>query len=148
RDNWSTRRRHPASRSWRSMIPLKDDNPTLRPAVLTVLLIVANVLVFFWQLTNPQGFQWSVLAYGAIPSEILTLRDIGPSGLVPPPFTIFTSMFMHGSVPHLLFNMLFLWVFGNNIEDALGRGRFLLFYLLSGAAAAAAQIAVGGPGSN
>lgn len=129
------------------MIPLKDDNPTSRAAVFTVLMIGANVLVFLWQLTHPMGFEWAVLAYGAIPAEVLTLRNIGPQGLVPPPLTVLTSMFMHGSIPHLVFNMLFLWIFGNNIEDALGRVRFLIFYLLCGTAAALAQIVVGGPAS-
>ncbi|MFN7132332.1 MAG: rhomboid family intramembrane serine protease [Myxococcales bacterium] len=127
------------------MIPLKDDNPTSRAAVLTMLLIAANVVVFGWQVTHPRGMEWVVLAYGVIPVEVLTGTRVGPSGIVPPPFTTLSSMFLHGSVAHLLFNMLFLWIFGNNIEDALGRVRFVLFYLACGVAAALVQIVVSGP---
>jgi membrane associated rhomboid family serine protease len=74
-----------------------------------------------------------------IPHEILTLRDVGPLDIVPPPLTILTSMFLHGGFLHIAGNLLFLWVFGNNVEDALGRLRFLLFYLGCGVAAALAQ---------
>jgi len=81
----------------------------------------------------------SALRGGAIPYEILTLTDTWPRALVPVPLTIFTSMFLHGGLLHLGSNMLFLWIFGNNVEDALGRGRFVGFYLASGVAAALAQ---------
>jgi membrane associated rhomboid family serine protease len=125
------------------MIPLKDDIPTSRTAVVTVGLIAANVLVFLWQMAV--GMHWSVWAYGAVPYEVWTGRDVPPQSAVGPPFTVLTSMFLHGGWAHLAFNMLFLWVFGNNVEDALGRGRFLLFYLLCGIAAAAGQIVLSGP---
>ena len=128
------------------MIPLKDDLPTTRVPVVTLGLIAAIGLAFFWQLgLGPPGTPMDVrLLYsaqigGAIPHEILTLRDVGPRDLVPPPFTILTSMFLHGGVLHLAGNLLFLWVFGNNVEDTLGRVRFLLFYLGCGVAAALAQ---------
>jgi len=130
----------------RDLIPLKDDIPTGRVPVVTVALIVLNALAFAWQLgLGPPGTPMDVrLLYsaqigGAIPHEILTLRDVGPRDLVPPPFTILTSMFLHGGVLHLAGNLLFLWVFGNNVEDTLGRFRFLLFYLGCGVAAALAQ---------
>jgi rhomboid family protein len=109
--------------------------------------MVANVLVFLWQLTI--GINLSALVGGVIPYEVMTFRDIGPRDLVPPPFTVFTSMFLHGGLLHLGGNMLFLWVFGPNVEDVLGRVRFLGFYLASGVAAAVAHtllsVAAGDP---
>jgi membrane associated rhomboid family serine protease len=119
------------------VIPLKDDTPTERVPVLTYALVAANVLLYLWQLQT--GLELSVLRGGAIPYEILTFRDIEWRDVVPPPFTILTSMFLHGGLLHLGFNMLSLWIFGNNVEDALGRVRFLLFYVLSGIVAAIAQ---------
>ena len=128
------------------MIPLKDDLPTTRVPVVTLGLIAAIGLAFFWQLgLGPPGTPMDVrLLYsaqigGAIPHEILTLRDVGPRDVVPPPFTILTSMFLHGGWLHLAGNLIFLWVFGNNVEDVLGRGRFVLFYLGCGVVAAMAQ---------
>jgi membrane associated rhomboid family serine protease len=138
------------------VIPLKDDNPVDRAPIITVLLIAANVLAFLWQLGV---FEWSqvqatggdvvdfatrhlrasIEAGGVVPYEIVKLEDIGFRDLVPPPFTIFTSMFLHGDAIHLASNMLFLWVFGNNIEDSVGRIVFIPFYLLSGIVAVYAQ---------
>jgi membrane associated rhomboid family serine protease len=122
------------------MIPLKDDVPVERTPILTVALIAVNVAAFVWQLRV--GMQWSVLRGGAIPAEILTFTDVGPPDLVPPPFTILTSMFLHGGLAHIAGNMLFLWIFGNNVEDALGRARFLFFFFACGIAAALAQTAL------
>jgi membrane associated rhomboid family serine protease len=119
------------------VIPLKDDLPTDRTPIVTFALVAANVLAFLWQLQV--GLDVSVQRGGAIPYEILTFRDVEWRALVPPPFTILTSMFLHGGWLHLGFNMLTLWIFGNNVEDALGRLRFLLFYLAAGIAAALAQ---------
>lgn len=119
------------------MIPLKDDNPTERLPIVTYALVAANVLAFVWQLRT--GLEVTAYRGGAIPFEILTFQDVYPRNLVPPPFTILTSMFLHGSWLHLGFNMLSLWVFGNNVEDALGRRRTLFFYVVAGIAAALAQ---------
>ncbi len=120
------------------MIPLKDENPTEITPYLTAILIAANVLT--WILLQGAGtmavLQSSVLEYGVIPCRITGECPAEGPGLV----TAFTSMFMHGSWGHLLSNMLFLWVFGNNIEDSMGHVRFLGFYLLCGAGAAAAHI--------
>ncbi len=124
------------------VLPLKDDLPTRSAPVVTVGLIAANVAAFLWQILYV-GLPLSVQLGGAIPLEIATLRDVvGPPDLVPPPFTVFTSMFLHGGFGHIAGNMLFLWIFGNNVEDALGHGRFVAFYLLSGLGGAAAQTAV------
>jgi membrane associated rhomboid family serine protease len=119
------------------VIPLKDDLPTDRTPIVTIGLVAANVLVFLWQLQV--GLDRSVLRGGAIPYEILTFQDIEWPDVVPPPFTILTSMFLHGGWLHLGFNMLTLWIFGNNVEDALGRVRFVAFYVAAGIAAALAQ---------
>jgi membrane associated rhomboid family serine protease len=121
--------------------------PTARAPLVTGSLLGACVLAFLWQLSV--GINLSALVGGVIPWEVMTLRDIGPRDLVPPPFTILTSLFLHGGFLHLAGNLLFLWVFGGNVEDALGHLRFLGFYLASGVAAALAQtllsVAAGDP---
>lgn len=122
------------------MIPLKDDNPIERMPLVTFALLAANVLGFLWQLSS--GLEVSVLRGGVIPYEILTLTDVWPRDVVRPPLTILTSMFMHGGLGHIASNMLFLWIFGNNVEDALGRRRFLFFYLACGVVAALTQVVV------
>jgi membrane associated rhomboid family serine protease len=125
------------------LIPLRDYNPRNSFPVVTLALVVVNALVFVWQSTlGEQGVQQLVLSAGAIPQEITTLRDIGPLALVPLPFTVFTAMFLHGGLMHLAGNMWFLWLFGDNVEDTLGRVRFLIFYLLTGAIGALAQVAL------
>jgi membrane associated rhomboid family serine protease len=116
------------------VLPLRDNVPTRSRPVVTYALILANVLVWvLYQLPNLEG---SVAELAYHPCEIEgSCPTIGEGWLL----TALTSMFLHGSWAHLLGNMLFLWVFGNNVEDALGRGRFLLFYLLGGVAATAVQ---------
>jgi membrane associated rhomboid family serine protease len=120
------------------VIPLKDDTPTDRRPIVTYTLLGLNLLAFGWQLFI-MGLEESIYRGGAIPYEILTFRDIEWPAIVPPPLTIFTSMFLHGGFGHIGMNMLTLWIFGNNVEDALGRTRFVAFYLLSGVVAALAQ---------
>jgi membrane associated rhomboid family serine protease len=124
------------------VIPLKDDTPSHTTPFVTYALVAGNVLAFLWQLSLDGIGQIDLSARigGAIPYEILSLEDVYPPDLLPPPFTILTSMFLHGGFLHLGLNMLFLWIFGNNVEDALGRIRFLLFYLVSGVVAALAQV--------
>ena len=122
------------------MIPLKDNIPSSRAPVITVGLIVINVLVYLNQLAlSPRAAVRFVYLYGLIPLEISS-GDLMVQHPVPLYGTILTSMFVHGGVFHLAGNMLYLWIFGDNVEDRLGRFRFLLFYLLSGVGAAAAQI--------
>jgi membrane associated rhomboid family serine protease len=132
------------------MIPIKDYNPTRNFAVLTFALIVINVLVFIKdRLTGhyervlvhtDQGAMTVTQFVGGL-SERLALV---PAQLIAHPFiewpTIFTSMFLHGNWLHIGSNLLYLWIFGNNIEDTLGRGRFILFYFTCGVAAAVAQV--------
>jgi membrane associated rhomboid family serine protease len=128
------------------LIPIKDVNPTRRFPAITVILIAANVLVF---VAVAKGFslgQDAAYQYGAVPCDVLgrcpsmsTQLDQVFQGHSPI-IALFTSMFMHGDVFHLGFNMLFLWVFGNNVEDRLGRIRFPIFYLVTGFIAAFAHI--------
>jgi membrane associated rhomboid family serine protease len=122
------------------MIPLHDDNPTTIRPVLTVALVTACVLVFFWQLSLGALQERAVYALGVIPAVLFGHLQLPEAiALVAPPATVFTSMFLHGGWMHLVGNMLYLWIFGNNIEDAMGHVRFILFYLLCGVAAALAQ---------
>ena len=143
------------------MIPLSDENPTLRTPIVTYALLAAILAV--WVLFQGAGFDFPALAasvcnYGMVPGEITRTAEVG-SGIPLGPgmaciidreavniFTPVTSMFLHGGWGHVLGNCLFLWVFGNNVEDSMGRGRFLVFYLLCGVAAAVAHILVQ-PGS-
>jgi membrane associated rhomboid family serine protease len=125
------------------MLPLKDNVPTRHFPLVTVTLIVVNVVVWFWQLSGP-GLETHVYKYSFYPCEldppcvtpIAQLRELDWYE------SLFTSMFMHGSWFHLIGNMLFLWIFGNNVEDAMGKLRFVVFYLLGGVAATALQLVV------
>lgn len=122
------------------MIPLHDDNPTELAPYLTVAIIVLCVLAFLWELSLGRAQQAAVLSLGAIPAVLLHHRQLPPEFvLIPPLATVFTSMFLHGGWLHLLGNMLYLWIFGNNVEDAMGHGRFAVFYLLCGTVAVFAQ---------
>lgn len=112
------------------MIPIKDDNPTGTYPYVTVGLIVLNILVFIYELSLGPYFEPFLKRYGAIPLFVLTME--APPGYPAPYITIVTSMFLHGGFFHVGGNMLYLWIFGNNIEDSMGRFRFILFYLISG----------------
>jgi membrane associated rhomboid family serine protease len=144
------------------VFPLKDNIPTERTPIVTIALLVLNVVAyFFWQqggltLGDPSSPHYlnNLIDYAAIPYEIThpgaecDLRGetvtCGQSGEPQPAtwITPFTSMFMHGGLLHLGGNMLFLWIFGNNVEDAMGHVRFIVFYLLSGLAAMALQVII------
>lgn len=116
------------------MIPISDDQPHQRFPVVTLIIIVLNVLVFAgWQLQV--GLPASVDQAAFIPAD---LTEYSGTGAIP---TLFTAMFMHGGWMHLIGNMWFLWIFGNNIEDACGHGRFIVFYLLTGVLATLAHVA-------
>ena len=122
------------------MIPLRDDNPTTIRPLVTVALMVACILIFLWQSSLGVGRGAAVYALGVIPAVLFGQAQLAPElGWVTPVLTPMTSMFLHGGIFHLLGNMLYLWIFGNNIEDAMGHGRFVVFYLLCGIAAVFAQ---------
>jgi membrane associated rhomboid family serine protease len=139
------------------VIPIGDENPTLRTPVVTIALLVTLGAV--WVLVQGAGFNTlalaaSICSWGLVPAEIMGTApagaavslgeglicrlDAGPTRLLTP----LTSMFLHGGWLHLLGNGLFLWIFGNNVEDSMGRFRFIVFYLLCGLAAAGAQVAI------
>jgi|WetSurMetagenome_2_1015567.scaffolds.fasta_scaffold150628_3 membrane associated rhomboid family serine protease len=115
------------------MIPYKDDNPTILFPFVTIGIIVLNVFVFLLQVTAQSGMRQITYSYGAIPHNLLTLDKTQP---LHPMVTVFSSMFMHGGLFHLGGNMLYLWIFGNNIEDKLGHVRFIVFYVFCGIVAA------------
>lgn len=124
------------------MIPLKDDNPSrhYRPYVSNTLIGLC-LLVFLWQFSlEPRAAQIAVYAFGAIPAVLSgQARLPAEMAMVPPLLTVITSMFLHGGWLHLIGNMLYLWIFGDNVEDSMGHVRFLLFYLICGAVAVGAQ---------
>ena len=126
------------------MLPLKDDVPSHSFPLITVLLIAANVAAFLYQTSLEAGTGGTgraatafVMEFGAVPCRLtgLCAGDDSPAPIV----TIFTSMFLHGGLFHIAGNMLYLWIFGDNVEDTLGHVRFLALYLLSGVGGAAAQ---------
>jgi membrane associated rhomboid family serine protease len=138
------------------VLPLKDDVPTRRFPAVTAVLIAANLVIYLYEFflwfepvaagqprLGARLYEQFVFEFGLIPCR---LRDLCPprletvvAGAPPAPLTVLTSMFVHGGLFHVGGNMLYLWIFGNNVEDAMGRGRFAAFYLLCGGAAAAAQ---------
>jgi membrane associated rhomboid family serine protease len=127
------------------MIPLYDDNPTSRVPVVTYSIIAACVAIFAWQALTLSETETVKVVYrlGFVPAEFFgegaidaTIRELQD---LPPFLTILTSMFLHGDILHVGGNMLYLWIFGNNVEDSMGRLRFIVFYLVTGAAAALTQ---------
>ena len=126
------------------MIPLKDDNPTSNKPIVTYFLIASCVLIFLIQLGS-QSYKTGQLfySYGLIPSVLMGHKQL-PIDLyaVPAIATIFTSMFMHGGFMHLIGNMLYMWIFADNIEDNLGPKKFIIFYLMSGIGAAMTQVLI------
>lgn len=132
------------------MIPIGDDNRgRQRYPIVNLILILTNIAVFVYQLTLPPlKLEEFIFTFGAIPAEITTGTDLPPEVSFPVYLTVFTSMFLHGGVAHLAGNMLFLWIFGDNVEDSMGHFRYLIFYLLGGVAAALAQSFIGGSDSS
>ena len=123
------------------MIPLRDDNPSSITPIVSWVLIGVCVLAFLWQVSlGPRDGQVAVYALGVIPAILFEGARLPPElVMVPPLATVFTSMFLHGGWMHLIGNMLYLWIFGDNVEDSMGHGRFAAFYVLCGVAAVLAQ---------
>jgi membrane associated rhomboid family serine protease len=119
------------------MIPLRDTNHSLTRPYVTSLLITLNVLGFMYELSLGPGLQHFLREFGVVPVDIVYGRGMALMDQVRP---LFTSMFLHGGWLHLIGNMLFLWIFGDNVEDRLGHARFLLFYLMGGLVASAFHI--------
>jgi membrane associated rhomboid family serine protease len=125
------------------MIPIKDDNPTSTIPYVTVGIIAVNVAIFIFQmLMSPSEGRAFIFRTAAIPFEITHFSDVQPQNFVPPPLTLFTAMFVHGGFLHLGGNMLYLWIFGDNIEDRIGHMRFLLFYLATGVVASLFHVVI------
>jgi len=123
------------------VIPLKDDNPTRSVPFVTVALILANAFVFVYEmLLPPEASKSLIAALGVTPVRLTqaVLHDPGQLGRAG--VTLLTAMFLHGNIPHVAMNMLYLWIFGNNIEDVVGHGRFVLFYLVCGLIASLTQV--------
>ncbi len=126
------------------MVPLKDDNPYEITPYVTYSLIIANVLVFLYQLSlSPAALEAFFQTWAVVPRELTASFISGEFALspqgVPEWVTLFSSQFLHGGFLHIISNMWFLWIFGNNVEDKLGHFKFLLFYLTCGALAALVQ---------
>jgi membrane associated rhomboid family serine protease len=128
------------------MIPIKDDIPSYRRPVVTMGLIVINILVYLYEIIQGPYFQQFIVKYGAIPYEIMHGQELTPQLSFPIPLTLISSMFLHGGLLHLGGNMLYLWIFGDNVEDKLGHLRFFIFYILSGLAGSMAHV-LASPGS-
>lgn len=112
------------------MFPIRDDRPHFSPSVVTMLLIAVNVLVFFYEISLPYVLRNQLISYFGIVPDREYFR----------PITLLTSMFLHGGWMHIIGNMMFLWAFGRSLEDGMGKGRYLLFYLLCGLAAGLTQV--------
>ncbi|HEV8545810.1 MAG TPA: rhomboid family intramembrane serine protease [Candidatus Limnocylindrales bacterium] len=128
------------------MIPLRDANPVRRTPVVTIAIIVACIAAFAYRLgVESNGGDAEVEAFfrqfGLVPAQLINALDAGRF-LGEETLAVFTSMFLHADIYHIAGNMIFLWIFGNNIEDRLGRLPFLLFYLGGGVAAALAQVLI------
>ena len=118
------------------MLPLRDFIPTRRFPVLTVSIIVVNIIAFAYELLAEAGgtLEQTFYTMGVVPFEVT--HNFGPAVAL----SFLTSLFLHGGFMHIAGNMLYLWIFGNNVEDSMGRGRFLVFYLIAGITASAAQV--------
>ncbi len=132
------------------MIPLRDANPTRRPSIVTLTIVIACSVAFAWELglgagSGDAALNRLILDWGVVPARLTAAWGRGDI-LSVDTATLITSQFLHGGWLHLLGNMLYLWIFGNNVEDRFGRLGFLLFYLAGGAVAGLAQVAVD-PGS-
>jgi membrane associated rhomboid family serine protease len=124
------------------MFPLRDDNPIKVMPFVTWTLIAVNVMVFLYQISlGPRSLQVFVYQYGAIPAVVVGEQSLRAGmAAIPPGLSIFTSMFLHGGWMHLIGNMWYLWIFGNNIEEAMGHLRYIFFYLICGLLASASHI--------
>jgi len=117
------------------MIPLRDNIPSEKPPIVTTAIIIVNVLVYVFQMLSGSGQEVWAWKFGLIPMELTQGVELTPQLSAPVTLNIFTSMFLHGGFLHLAGNMLYLWIFGDNVEDRLGHTRFLAFYLITGIAA-------------
>jgi membrane associated rhomboid family serine protease len=127
------------------VIPLRDANPTRRAALVTLVIVVACGIAFGWELglqgSSNAAFEAAITEWGVVPRDLTAAWDRG-AFVSFESFTLLSSQFLHGGWLHLLGNLLYLWIFGNNVEDRLGRLGFLIFYLVGGVVAGLAQVAI------
>ncbi len=117
--------------------PFKDDNPSSTFPYVTLWIIIINTVVYFFSvLGGAYRFQSIILNYGLIPAELIHMQNLYISPNVNPIFTVLTSMFLHANLAHLVGNMWYLWIFGDNVEDFLGHFNFFIFYIAGGVASA------------
>ena len=124
------------------MFPLRDENPSRSVPVVTRALIAINAAAFVYELTRGPELRSFVFAWGMVPARVTLALRYGEEPVVRPALTLITSMFLHGGWLHLIGNMWYLWIFGDNVEDRLGPWKFLAFYLLAGIVAALLQYAL------
>lgn len=125
------------------LIPIRDDNPTRRFPIVTVSFIAINIAIFLYTFLLPeQDLMAFYNEYALFPKAIATGLPVTTNSIQPVYLSLITSMFLHGGLLHIGFNMLFLWIFGNNVEDFFGRIKFIAFYALSGIAGSLLQIAI------
>ena len=122
------------------MIPLRDGNPSGTTPVATIVLIIINVIVWSYEVSLGRSLNVFIMEYGLVPLRFVVSHRLEGGVLANAVVPLFTSIFMHGGWLHLIGNMWFLWIFGDNVEDRLGHVRFLIFYLLCGIGASVAQI--------
>ncbi|RMD94477.1 MAG: rhomboid family intramembrane serine protease [Calditrichaeota bacterium] len=116
------------------MIPLKDDNPRIGTPVMNYILLALNVLVYVYEMTlSPGELEQFIRHFGAVPNDITSFRNL---------HSLFTAMFLHGGLMHVAGNMLYLYIFGDNVENSMGSLRYLLFYLLCGLGASVSHIVI------
>jgi membrane associated rhomboid family serine protease len=116
------------------MIPLKDNNPTRRTPIITYLLILINIIVYLFQMLLGSNNESFIYQFALIPADVTNMVSLGSI------FNIFTSMFMHAGLAHIGGNMLYLWIFGDNVEDRMGPFKYLIFYIAGGVVASLAHI--------
>ena len=121
------------------MFPLRDENPSQSAPIVTRALIALNAAAFIYELVLGPELKSFMFAWAMVPARLTLALRYGEEPIVRPALTLVTSMFLHGGWLHLIGNMWFLWIFGDNVEDRLGRGKFLLFYLAAGIVAALLQ---------
>ena len=132
-----------ANQGQMALLPIKDDNKlvNIKFQYITLLVIICCIAVFLWQISLGSEQQNIIYSFGTIPSVFLGANQLDKTLInIPPSLTLITCLFLHGGWIHLIFNMLFLWVFGDNIEDALGHVKFLCFYLICGLLASLTHI--------
>jgi membrane associated rhomboid family serine protease len=122
------------------MLPLRVENRASRFAFVKIFLVIANIAIFIYQLSLGSADMLFIWKYAVVPKTLISFDPVHQSSTLFPPLTLISSMFLHGGLWHLLGNMLFLWIFGDNIEDKLGHIRFFFFYIICGILASVVQV--------